>query len=382
MAWVRVAKDKGLMALVVVLLVMCGGGSVVTPAAAATLVPAVYVFGDSTVDVGNNQYLPGNVLYPLPLPYGIDLPHDLRPTGRASNGYNVADAISRLLGFNMSPPAYQSLTPEMSDQILSGFGGVNYASGDSGILNKTGLNRSMPMTQQVAFFAATKSKMIEYSGGEGSVAIDKLLSESLFLISSGGNDMFEYLQSFPTPEPFLYSRLLSNYRKHLNTLYDNGARRFGIVDVPPIGCVPALRNRSLTGECMDFANDLAENFNKNWLAVMMKNFAADTARSGITYSVGSSFNLLTNFTADPVAAGFSEVASACCGDGRLGVNPWCHPGGVVCNNRTDHLYWDGAHSTEATANKGAALIFDAPVDMGFAAPINFRQLVSDGFSSF
>jgi hypothetical protein len=93
MAGVRVASDKGLRALVVAVLVMCGGVSVVTPAAAETLVPAVYVFGDSTVDVGNNQYLPGNLLYPLPLPYGMDLPHELRPTGRASNGYNVADAI-------------------------------------------------------------------------------------------------------------------------------------------------------------------------------------------------------------------------------------------------------------------------------------------------
>ncbi|XP_047079928.1 GDSL esterase/lipase At5g55050-like [Lolium rigidum] len=379
MAGVRVASDKGVMALVVAVLVMCGGGSVVTPAAAATLVPAVYVFGDSTVDVGNNQYLPGNVLYPLPLPYGMDLPQELRPTGRASNGYNVADAISRLMGFNMSPPAYLSLPPEMNDQILSGFGGVNYGSGDSGILNKTGLNKSMPLAQQVGFFAATKSKMIEHAGDQGTVdEIERRVSESLFFISSGGNDMFEFLKS---PVLLFYIQLATNYRKHLNTLYDHGARRFGIVNVPPIGCVPALRNRSDTGACMEFANNLSRNFNDNWLSVVMKNFAADPERPGITYSVGNSYNMITNFTADPEAAGFSEVASACCGDGRLGVNPWCHPGGAVCNNRTDHLYWDLAHSTDAAAHKGAALIFDAPVDWGFAAPINFRQLVSDGFSS-
>jgi hypothetical protein len=41
------------------------------------------------------------------------------------------------MGFNMSPPAYLSLAPEMSDEILRGFGGVNYGSGDSGILDKT-----------------------------------------------------------------------------------------------------------------------------------------------------------------------------------------------------------------------------------------------------
>ena len=56
------------------------------------LVPALYVFGDSTVDVGNNQYLPGNSA--LQLPYGIDFPHS-RPTGRFSNGYNVADFVGQ-----------------------------------------------------------------------------------------------------------------------------------------------------------------------------------------------------------------------------------------------------------------------------------------------
>lgn len=73
-----------------------GGGLLVTTAGAAGgreevhLVPAVYVFGDSTVDVGNNQYLSGNSA--LQLPYGIDFPHS-RPTGRFSNGYNVADFV-------------------------------------------------------------------------------------------------------------------------------------------------------------------------------------------------------------------------------------------------------------------------------------------------
>jgi hypothetical protein len=84
---------KALMVLLAVLFRFCGGG---LPAAAASgrqevhLVPAVYVFGDSTVDVGNNQYLPGNG--PLQLPYGVDFPHS-RATGRFSNGYNVADSI-------------------------------------------------------------------------------------------------------------------------------------------------------------------------------------------------------------------------------------------------------------------------------------------------
>jgi phospholipase/lecithinase/hemolysin len=94
------------------------------------------------------------------------------------------------------------------------------------------------------------------------------------------------------------------------------------------------------------------------------------------YSVGSSYNLVTFFTAHPEAAGFRDVASACCGGGRLGVQTGCVPNATYCGNRNDHLFWDGVHGTQATSNKGAKAIFDAPVKMGFAAPINFKQLIS------
>lgn len=41
------------------------------------------------------------------------------------------------VGFNMSPPAYLSLTPRTSLDLLRGRVGANYASGGSGILDLT-----------------------------------------------------------------------------------------------------------------------------------------------------------------------------------------------------------------------------------------------------
>lgn len=56
-------------------------------------VPAVYVFGDSLVDVGNNAFLSP----PAPraaFPCGLDLPPGGRSTGgRFTNGYNLADIV-------------------------------------------------------------------------------------------------------------------------------------------------------------------------------------------------------------------------------------------------------------------------------------------------
>ena len=59
-----------------------------------TVPPALYVFGDSILDVGNNNYLPGADVPRANTPcYGVDFPGGARPTGRWSNGYNIADFV-------------------------------------------------------------------------------------------------------------------------------------------------------------------------------------------------------------------------------------------------------------------------------------------------
>ncbi|KAI4982032.1 hypothetical protein ZWY2020_022524 [Hordeum vulgare] len=383
MRGMRVASGKALTMLVAVFIICAGGGLVISPAAAAAqevpLVPAVYVFGDSTVDVGNNLYLSENFT-PQPFPYGIDFRPDSpspTPNGRFSNGYNMADSIARLLGFHMSPPAYLSLTPETMVDILKGFGGVNYASGGSGILDITN-NASLPLSKQVEYFAVTKANMTEESGGNNT-DIDALLSRSLFLISDGGNDMMYFLTHDPSifKVQSFYDDLLSNYTKYVERLYGLGARRFGVIDVPPIGCVPVVRAKLPLGErdCGLIANKLASGFNSA-LREAMKELAESLP--GMKYSVGSSYNLVINFTGPPAAPGFKVVNAACCGGGKLKGEAFCTtPNSTHCDNRDEHLFWDGVHCTQATSNKGAKAIYDAPEEEGFATPMNFKKLLVD-----
>ena len=53
---------------------------------------AFFVFGDSLVDSGNNDFLATSARADAP-PYGIDYPTH-KPTGRFSNGLNIPDLIS------------------------------------------------------------------------------------------------------------------------------------------------------------------------------------------------------------------------------------------------------------------------------------------------
>ena len=57
---------------------------------ASEMVPAMFVFGDSLIDNGNNNDLPSFAKANY-FPYGIDFSDG--PTGRFSNGYTMVDEI-------------------------------------------------------------------------------------------------------------------------------------------------------------------------------------------------------------------------------------------------------------------------------------------------
>ena len=67
-------------------------GVIVSGADARPRPRAFFVFGDSLVDSGNNNYLATTARADAP-PYGIDHPTH-RPSGRFSNGFNIPDLIS------------------------------------------------------------------------------------------------------------------------------------------------------------------------------------------------------------------------------------------------------------------------------------------------
>lgn len=66
------------------------------------MVPAVFVFGDSLVDVGNNNYLKLS-LAKADFPHnGIDFPTK-KPTGRFTNGKNAADFLGKFIQTSWTP---------------------------------------------------------------------------------------------------------------------------------------------------------------------------------------------------------------------------------------------------------------------------------------
>ncbi|XP_057485222.1 GDSL esterase/lipase At4g16230-like isoform X2 [Actinidia eriantha] len=105
-------------------------GLVLSGICLAAKVPANFVFGDSLVEVGNNNYIV-SLSKANYIPNGIDFG---KPTGRYTNGRTIVDIIGQELGFKDFTPPY--LSPTTTGPVV--LQGVNYASGGGGILNHTG----------------------------------------------------------------------------------------------------------------------------------------------------------------------------------------------------------------------------------------------------
>jgi len=104
---------------------------------AAAKVTALIVFGDSTVDTGNNNYISTLVKSDF-APYGRDLRppgsgSGGQPTGRFSNGRLAVDFISEAFGLPPLVPAY--LDPNVNMSSLAT--GACFASAGAGYDNAT-----------------------------------------------------------------------------------------------------------------------------------------------------------------------------------------------------------------------------------------------------
>ncbi|KAJ6829822.1 GDSL esterase/lipase-like [Iris pallida] len=338
--------------------------------AEAARVPALYVFGDSTADVGNNNYLEGSHAKANFPHNGVDFPLS-RPTGRFSNGYNGVDFLAIHMGFRRSPPPFLSIGNKISHQTMRGTKGANFASGGSGILDSTG--STITTRKQIQYFATIRSNITMQVSTEKATL---LISKSIFLISAGGNDIFAFFTQNKAPNESQVKQfidtLVSAYTDHLKELYNLGARKFSIIDVPPLGCCPYPRSLNPMGSCLDILNELALRFNS---AVSVLLHDLSSKMQGMKYSIGSSYNVVSNIIKNPSALGYKEVKTACCGSGKFNGQSGCMPNATYCSDRHRYLYWDMLHPTHATSKYAGVAIYEG--SLSFAAPINLRQLVED-----
>ncbi|XP_061359899.1 GDSL esterase/lipase At5g37690-like [Gastrolobium bilobum] len=343
------------------------------------VVPAVYIFGDSTLDVGTNNFLPNSTSRADMKFYGIDFPFS-KPTGRFSNGYNTADRIVNLLGYSESPPPFlylvQNDTEHFNSEILKG---VNFASGGSGLLHDTGkrpYTHVIPMGEQIQQFTTVHDNISQYLNGTGEDRINK----SLFLISVGSNDILEFFlynasnsNNITLELQDLLTSLMIIYQTHLESLINLGARKFAIISVPPLGCVPILRANA-SAPCVVEVNVVAKLF---YVAAYGLLLNLSSEFPDMKYSLGNAFDITLTMIDNPAPFRLEDARSACCGnqtlvDGLPSGIP-CSPDAELCEKRNRFLFWDQFHPTEYTSKLVALSLYSGGSE--YVTPTNFSLLV-------
>ncbi|KAF0932443.1 hypothetical protein E2562_010352 [Oryza meyeriana var. granulata] len=318
------------------------------------LVPALFVIGDSTADVGTNNYL-GTLARADREPYGRDF-DTRRPTGRFSNGRIPVDYIAEKLGLPFVPPYLeQNMRMGVDSVDLSNIDGmiqgVNYASAAAGILSSSGseLGMHVSLNQQVQQVEDTYEQL---ALALGEAATTDLFRKSVFFVSIGSNDFIHYyLRNVSGVQirylPWEFNQLLVNaMRQEIKNLYNINVRKVVMMGLPPVGCAPHFlwEYGSQDGECIDYINNVVIQFNYA-LRYMSSEFIRQHPGSMISYcdTFEGSVDILKNRD----RYGFLTTTDACCGLGKYGGLFMCVLPQMACSDASSHVWWDEFHPTDA-----------------------------------
>ncbi|CAN6210220.1 unnamed protein product [Urochloa humidicola] len=307
-------------------------------------VSEIIAFGDSTVDTGNNNFIPTIAKANFP-PYGCDFDGGVA-TGRFSNGRLVTDFVSEMFGLPSSLPAYLD-SGYTIDQLATG---LSFASAGAGLDDLTAkFTKAISLSQQLEYFKEYTERL-KLAKGE-SVA-NKIIAEALFIFSIGTNDfILNYFvlplrcARYTTPEYVAY--LIGLADAAVRDAYHLGARKIVFTGLVPFGCIPAERTLNLDepGSCNEEYNQWARRFNAE-LQDAVRKLNGDLVGAHMVYA--DTYSVLSAIVANPSHYGFDEnVAQGCCGTGHIETAVFCGLGEpLTCQDPNKYLFFDSAHPSE------------------------------------
>ncbi|XLR37385.1 hypothetical protein S83_022045 [Arachis hypogaea] len=308
-------------------------------------VPAVIVFGDSTVDSGNNNMI-ATVLKSNFRPYGRDFEGG-QPTGRFSNGRVPPDFLAEALGVKSSVPAYLDPAYNIEDFAT----GVCFASAGTGYDNATShVLNVIPLWKELEFYKEYQVKLRDHLGVEKA---NHIIREALYLMSLGTNDFLENYYIFPTRRAqFTVTQyqdfLLGIAENFIRELYALGARKLSITGLVPMGCLPLERATNIFGDhaCNEKYNNVALGFNaklENLISKLNRELPQLKAISANAYDI------VDDIIKRPSTYGYEEVEKACCSTGTFEMSYLCSDQNpLTCTDASKYVFWDAFHPTEKT----------------------------------
>ncbi|CAI8600121.1 unnamed protein product [Vicia faba] len=306
--------------------------------------PAVFAFGDSIMDTGNNNNIMKTFAKCNFPPYGKDFKGGI-PTGRFGNGKVPSDFLVEVLGIKEFLPAYLDPNIQPNDLIT----GVCFASGGTGY---------DPLTSQlaVAISLSTQIEMFkEYIGKlKGLVGVDRanfIIENSIYLVVQGSNDIsntyfLSHVRELQYDVPAYADLMLTGAMNFLKEIYKLGARKIGVFSAPPIGCVPFQRTVAggIERECAEKINDLCKLFNTK-LSRELTSLNQNLINSRMVYL--DVYTPILDIIVNYQNYGYKVGDKGCCGTGEVEASVLCNQFSTTCENANDYVFWDSFHPTES-----------------------------------
>ncbi|KAG4912336.1 hypothetical protein AAZX31_19G072100 [Glycine max] len=331
---------------------------------------ALFVFGDSLFDVGNNNYInttaDNQANYS---PYGETFFN--YPSGRFSDGRVIPDLIADYAKLPLSPPY---LFPGYQRYL----DGVNFASAGAGALVETHQGLVIDLKTQLSYFKKV-SKILSQELGDAETTT--LLAKAVYLINIGSNDYLVSLtenSSVFTAEKYV-DMVVGNLTTVIKGIHKTGGRKFGVLNQSALGCIPlvkALLNGS-KGSCVEEASALAKLHN-GVLSVELEKLKKQL--EGFKYSYVDFFNLSFDLMNNPSKYGLKEGGMACCGSGPYRRYYSCGGKRAVkdyelCENPSDYVFFDSIHPTERFNQIISQLMWSG--NQSIAGPYNLKTLFEE-----
>lgn len=329
---------------------------------------ALFVFGDSLYDPGNNNYINTTPEFQANFfPYGESYFNP--PSGRFSDGRLIPDFVAELAKLPLIP-AY--LDPRNKEFVY----GANFASGGAGALVESHAGFVVDLKTQLQYFRDLEK---QFRQNLGDSEAEQLLSDAVYLFSCGGND---YLSPVGNNESILYpytheeyvGMVIGNLTDVFKGIHERGGRKIGIVTVPPIGCWPSVRAGRPDNTCSEEIDIIVSLHNQE---LSQKLQELENQLEGFMYAKYDLNTAIRKRMKNPSKYGFKVGDSACCGSGPFGGIYSC--GGKrgvkefkLCKNASDYFFFDSNHPNEVASQQFANMFWNG--DSSVTSPYNLKAL--------
>ncbi|CAK7338923.1 unnamed protein product [Dovyalis caffra] len=294
----------------------------------------------------------------------------MHPTGRASDGRLIPDFIAEFAKLPLIPPYLQ---PGDNHQFING---VNFASGGAGALVQTNQGYVIDLKTQLSNFKNLEKQLRQKLGAS---EVKTLLTTAVYMFSIGSNDYFvpftansTVLKSYSREE--YVKMVIGNITTVIQEVYKIGGRKFGLLNLAALGCIPAMRALKLASAgscgCMDEVTVLAKLHNR---AIPKAFKELKSQLKGFTYSIFDFYTVTNERLNNPSKYGFKEVKMACCGSGPYRGSFTCGQKGYqLCDDVSQYLFFDAVHPTEKANHQLAELMWNGSTK--FVKPYNLKSL--------